>query len=415
MIAVLLATVCSMSATLQVKAAERPSGDVNGDGVFDIMDLTCFQKWLLAIPDVQLICTNAADFCADGTLDIFDLALMKTALVEKPAEILPPDEPVNIGFHSYEAYEGFVQEVYDAGLEEKFISYEQIRDFGEFRTLSVNAHWMYDGYFNLSYTLDDGSGYTFLLLVNDRNQGKEDLNANPKLPDEMMDLSDMRHAETDADHAYYEVNDKQYIYVHGELSQIRWQDDARWYILTGTPMLSEYPDAQDTEIAKLLHSTDSAPVVPPNITDEDYKKVYDRFKAEGYVYRITENEITLRNDRKSSILLYTAHEDMGIVYHVNYKDKYYQVYFYNADPDFAQESQTMLEYINSRLQYKAPIQEMDDSLCIMHAEDDTLQAFSRIDDTHYLKVRTIYADESELMDFLEHLVFEKDVQYPLQP
>ena len=58
MIAMLLATVCSMSAAMQVTAAEQPSGDVNGDGVFDIMDLICFQKWLLAIPDVQLICTK---------------------------------------------------------------------------------------------------------------------------------------------------------------------------------------------------------------------------------------------------------------------------------------------------------------------------------------------------------------------
>ena len=224
----LLATMLCIPAALQSSAAQKPNGDINADGALDIMDVILLQKWLLAVPQTHIADPEAGDFDADGTLDVFDLALMKMAVVGNPTDILPPDEPTNIGFHSYEAYEGFVQEVHDAGLEEKFISYEQIRDFGEFRTLSVNAHWMYDGYFNLSYTLDDGSGYTFLLLVNDRNQGKEDLNAYPKLPDEMMDLSDMRHAETDAYHAYYEVNDKQYIYVHGDLSLIRWQDDAHW-------------------------------------------------------------------------------------------------------------------------------------------------------------------------------------------
>ena len=98
---------------------------------------------------------------------------------------------------------------------------------------------------------------------------------------------------------------------------------------------------------------------------------------------------------------------MWILYHVNYKDKYYQVYFYNADPDFVQENQTMPEYINARFQYTAPIREIDEASCIMTADDDTLQAFRRIDSEHYYKVRTIYADEAEIMEFLEHLQFEK--------
>ena len=81
------------------------------------------------------------------------------------------------------------------------------------------------------------------------------------------------------------------------------------------------------------------------------------------MYQITENEITLRTDRKSNILVRTAYEDMGIVYHVNYKDKYYQVYFYNADPEFVQDNQTMLEYISVRFQYTAPIHEIDNASC----------------------------------------------------
>ena len=56
-------------------------GDVNGDGVFDIGDLIRFQKWLLAVPDTHLTNWTAADFCKDGTLDIYDLGMMKSVMV----------------------------------------------------------------------------------------------------------------------------------------------------------------------------------------------------------------------------------------------------------------------------------------------------------------------------------------------
>lgn len=58
-------------------------GDVNADGAFNISDVVVFRKWLLAVPDTQLIDWKAADFCADGRLDVFDLCLMKQRLIEK--------------------------------------------------------------------------------------------------------------------------------------------------------------------------------------------------------------------------------------------------------------------------------------------------------------------------------------------
>ena len=400
----LLAAMLCIPTALQSTAAEKPTGDINADGVLDIMDVILLQKWLLAVPETHIADPEAGDFDADGTLDVFDLALMKKAMVGTPTEILPPDEPTNIGFHSYEAYEEFVHE---NDLQGKMVTYDQISDFGQFLTLAVNAKWETDGYFEIFYTLDDGSGDTFLLHITDIDQVKPDQKTYEKLSETQVNLSDMRHAETDAAYAYYEAHGKRYNYTNGDLGQIVWQDETHEYMLVGTPKLSEYPDVKDTRMAGLLDLSALAPVAPPNITDEDYQKVYDRFKADGYVYQITENEITLRTDRKSSILVRTAYEDMGILYHVNYKDKYYQVYFYNADPEFVQDNQTMLEYISVRFQYTAPIHEIDNASCIMTADDDTLQAFRRIDSEHYYKVRTIYADEAEIMEFLEQLQFEK--------
>ena len=57
------------------------SGDVNGDGTFSISDVILLQKWLLAVPDTHLENWKAADFCADDTLNVFDLCLMKRALL----------------------------------------------------------------------------------------------------------------------------------------------------------------------------------------------------------------------------------------------------------------------------------------------------------------------------------------------
>ena len=57
-------------------------GDVNNDGAFSISDVVLLQKWLLAIPDAQLINWKAADFCEDDQLNVLDLTLMKNALIQ---------------------------------------------------------------------------------------------------------------------------------------------------------------------------------------------------------------------------------------------------------------------------------------------------------------------------------------------
>ena len=56
-------------------------GDVNMDGSFSVADVVLLQKWLLAVPDIHLSNWKAADLCADGHLDVFDLCLMKRKLI----------------------------------------------------------------------------------------------------------------------------------------------------------------------------------------------------------------------------------------------------------------------------------------------------------------------------------------------
>lgn len=59
-----------------------PDGDIDGNGALDIMDVIQLQKWLLAAPDIHLDNWWAADLCMDGSIDVFDLNLMKRKLIE---------------------------------------------------------------------------------------------------------------------------------------------------------------------------------------------------------------------------------------------------------------------------------------------------------------------------------------------
>lgn len=60
-------------------------GDVNQDGQFNVADVVCMQRWLLADPSAQMssagyVCSN---FCIDNRMDVFDLCLAKRELINK--------------------------------------------------------------------------------------------------------------------------------------------------------------------------------------------------------------------------------------------------------------------------------------------------------------------------------------------
>ena len=58
------------------------TGDVDGDGELGVTDVIQIQKWMLATPGTKLKDWKAADFNKDGVLDVFDLGLMKRALLK---------------------------------------------------------------------------------------------------------------------------------------------------------------------------------------------------------------------------------------------------------------------------------------------------------------------------------------------
>lgn len=58
-------------------------GDVNGDGVFNVADAACLQKWLLADPDASLADWTAGDLNEDDSLNAMDLCRMKQMLLSQ--------------------------------------------------------------------------------------------------------------------------------------------------------------------------------------------------------------------------------------------------------------------------------------------------------------------------------------------
>lgn len=65
--------------------SRNPTGDFNKDGAFSISDLVLLQKWLLgeSILNTYDLDWQAANFCEDDRLDVFDLCLMRRTLIEK--------------------------------------------------------------------------------------------------------------------------------------------------------------------------------------------------------------------------------------------------------------------------------------------------------------------------------------------
>ena len=57
-------------------------GDVNGDGEVTVLDAIALQKWILAIPGGGLKVPEAGDMNEDGVVDIFDLCLLRRALLK---------------------------------------------------------------------------------------------------------------------------------------------------------------------------------------------------------------------------------------------------------------------------------------------------------------------------------------------
>lgn len=71
----------TIAGTTPIVVPEKVKGDVNADGLFNVSDVVLLQKWLLTEPNTELKDWKAADFFNDNILDVFDLCVMKSELL----------------------------------------------------------------------------------------------------------------------------------------------------------------------------------------------------------------------------------------------------------------------------------------------------------------------------------------------
>lgn len=225
-------------------------GDLNGDGSFGVRDVILLQRWVLAVPDTNIVDWQAADFNKDGELDVFDLCLMKRELIGTTVENPPSmDDPINITIQDYDKYEAFLDE---NELRGKIVVYDDLKSIGEFTHFTVNSNWQHNDHTSLWYGFDDGSGKPVFLLIRDREDIKETDVEFVKLTSEDVTSADMRNAKTDAENSVYEHNGITYEYVNGQLLSVTWYDSEWKYRLTGNSLLSDYPAIEGTFTAGLL-------------------------------------------------------------------------------------------------------------------------------------------------------------------
>ena len=78
-------TITSIESLTLVENAHITKGDVNADGVLDLLDLILMQKWLHAIPGTSLQNWQAGDLYKDEVLDVYDAGMMKKEILSDHA------------------------------------------------------------------------------------------------------------------------------------------------------------------------------------------------------------------------------------------------------------------------------------------------------------------------------------------
>ncbi|HRR75492.1 MAG TPA: dockerin type I repeat-containing protein [Ruminococcus sp.] len=460
--AIMLATACIGAGTLNcatsVNAAEQNTpfimGDVNDDGVFSVSDVVLLQKWLLAVPDTHLENWRAANFCDDDRLDVFDLTLMKRAMIygETGQPISPTTQPIglnrteeviellkNYDLNNYnEAYRKSLSKMFERFNEDGYfyhfadsnnkitlneaqtnasiwlMPYSNLEDTG------ILYHVAYQGkYYQVYYYFTDPA-YTASDLWDYMEQRLRIKNIN--VVDEKYGIVDYSNEERTDMSAYFAIDDTHYCKV-----KTYEPEDA----------LMDFLQVLNYEKLDIANNTSTDPVTPvtaqpisykdmdsaidaikkcdisayPYTDREEYRKMFELFNEDKFIYHFTdaENTITLREDHPNSaiwLMPYANYEDTGILYHVVYQGKYYQVYYYFTDSAYP--AANLWDYLEQRLNTKQ-INVVDEKYGIVDNSNDeqsAVSAFYAIDDTHYCKVKT-YEPEDALMDFLQVLKYEK--------
>lgn len=142
---------------------------------------------------------------------------------------------------------------------------------------------------------------------------------------------------------------------------------------------------------------------------EAYMNMYERFKSDGFIYQIIDEEpISIHESYKTYLFPFTQFDDIGIGQIATYNDKNYFVIFNYADNDLVDHTNGISEYINKRKNsiIEKEIMIKDNVVGLYKSDDGQTYANSFIDYDHYYEVRTSAPDE-ELIEFLNLFSYEQ--------
>lgn len=460
----LLAATCLASASLNsavaVSAAEKsnPSflmGDVNEDGSFNVADVVLLQKWLLAVPDTHLANWKAADFCEDNKLDVFDLTLMKRALLEG---INSPDEPpaTEIAPLEFNSTDDVVKAIsandlsdYTSSSKEAYKKmFERFRADGFIYNVKANDHVAFTENSKIKlhpdHTLEDmcikysvmyqGKKYNVSFRNADmdviaetdgiteyvRKRWGSNADHEIMIGDTIYTVSNASDGSQIAAMAF--IDEKHYIQVIGFESVAEEELTELLNVLEFEKLsLDTISEPPATQIGPLDYKTTNDVIKAINANDlsdypspykEAYEQMFESFKNDGYIYSVkTDDNIILKNNSNVRLRPYQTFSDINIKYSVVFKNRNYDVAFFNVDANIAAETNGITEYIIKRCSSNTDHEVLvnENTYAVSQSTDGSqLAAVAFLDDKHYIKVIGYESvSEEELKDFLSVLEYEK--------
>ncbi len=176
---------------------------------------------------------------------------------EENTTLKPQKHDLVISQKTVEAYEDYQALLDSADLPDKFVSYEQIRMFGDFRSVWFQTKNSQVDYKICAYRLTDETGFEYSLSVYLQNNLEGIVASNPTCVVNINE-NDMRRLNTE-ESGHYDYNNLVYVYHLGLLKSINWEIDGVTYRLTGS--LSDYPNVTSTPLGKLIDLKNASTVI----------------------------------------------------------------------------------------------------------------------------------------------------------
>ncbi len=460
--AMMLATACIGASTLNfatsVNAAEQDTtfimGDVNDDGVFSVSDVVLLQKWLLAVPDTHLANWKAADFCEDNKLDVFDLTLMKRAMIygETAQPISPVTQSIDLN-HTEEVIEllnnydlNDYDEVSRDSLSNMFERFSEDGYIYHF-TDDENAITLRDDQPNAAIWLMPHANYEDTgILYHVAYQGKyyqvyyyfidpacsasnlwdymeQRLHTKPiKVVDEKYGIVDNSNDEQTDVSAYFAIDNTHYCKVRtyepeeSLMDFLQVLNNEKLDIADNSiadpivPMTAQPIGYKDTDSA--IEAIKNSDVSSYSDTDRvDYRRMFERFQNDGFIYQVTDNDLIRTNtERGTTLFPYAKYEDIGVGYYMTFKGNNFHIMFYSTDADVLAETDGITAYLKKRMGRSSDkeIAVNDKNVSLLFHENGQCYANAFVDENHYFDVIGDVS-ETELIEFLNAFVYEKIV------